>query len=74
MNSHEEERLKQMLRAAIEPVGAGAEPARDLWPAMLARMTVVAPRMPWYDWALAGSVAVLAAFFPASIPLLLYYL
>jgi hypothetical protein len=52
---------------------------RDLWPAMLRRMDrTAAPAFgfnwAWFDAALAIGVATLAAFFPVSIPLLLYYL
>ena len=31
-------------------------------------------RVPWFDWALAGGLALLLAAFPAWIPVLLYYL
>jgi hypothetical protein len=30
--------------------------------------------VPWFDWALAGGVALLAVAFPAAVPVLLYYL
>lgn len=31
-------------------------------------------RVPWFDWALAGGLALLLAAFPAWIPVVLYYL
>jgi hypothetical protein len=73
MNAHDEERMKQLLRKAMPPVGE-AEPARDLWPAMLRRLDAKADAPPWFDWALLGGLVVFAAFFPASIPVFLYYL
>ncbi len=76
-----EDRIKQMLKRSLPPVGSGAEPARDLWPALLSKLdedTAAAPRVafaiPWLDWALLGGLVVFAASFPATIPLFLYYL
>jgi hypothetical protein len=31
-------------------------------------------QVPWFDWALLAGLVGLAAFFPASIPVFLYYL
>jgi len=31
-------------------------------------------RVPWFDWARAGGLALLLAVVPAAIPVLLYYL
>src|SRR5438477_594044 len=51
-----------------------------LWPAMLRRLRAESVpagaklRVPWFDWALAGGLALLLAVFPAAIPVLLYYL
>jgi hypothetical protein len=80
MNTHQQERMKQALRQAMPPVAASTEPTPDLWPAMLRRMKEHAgavpwlTSIPWYDWCLLGSLAALLVVFPASIPLLLYYL
>ena len=79
MNAHEEDRMKQMLREALPPVDPDAEPGRDLWPDVLRRLDAqpaAASRSGWvwFDFALLAGLAVLAVSFPASIPLLLYYL
>ena len=73
MNTHDEERLKKLLREALPPVGADAEPRRDLWPAMLRKLDET-QTPPWFDWALLGGAAVMAVAFPAWIPVILYYL
>jgi hypothetical protein len=73
MNTHEEERLKQWLKAAL-PAAQDAEPSRDLWPAVLRRIGEEPAAPPWFDWALAGGLAAMAIFFPSAIPVLLYYL
>jgi len=79
MSAHDENRIEHLLRQALPPVDAEPGPSRDLWPAMLRRMdSNAAPqqrsRWVWFDWALVAGLAVVAAAFPASIPLLLYYL
>jgi hypothetical protein len=73
MNSQEEERLKAILKATL-PAVEDVEPRRDLWPAVLRRLDAQPTAPPWFDWALAGGLATLAIFFPAAIPVLLYYL
>ena len=71
--------LSAVLRAALPPVDGETGP-RDLWPQMQARLrdeteAVAGLRsVPWFDWALAGGVAVFAVAFPAAVPVLLYYL
>jgi hypothetical protein len=79
MNAHDEDRLKKLLRQALPPVEADAEPGRDLWPAMLRRLDARPAAPPlrswaWFDAALLAGLAVFAAFLPASIPVFLYYL
>ena len=80
MNAHEQDHIKKLLQEALPPVNDAA-PDRDLWPAMLRRFDeeAVTPVQPgfnwaWFDGALAAGLALLVASFPASIPLLLYYL
>lgn len=68
------ERMERLLRASVERVDAAAEPSHDLWPAMLRRMEQKPVVTAWFDWALAGGVAVFALAFPAAIPVFLYYL
>ena len=79
MSRHDEERMKQTLRAALPRVEADAEPGIDLWPAVLRRLdeerpAPAGPRWVWFDGALLAGLAILAVAFPASIPLLVYYL
>ena len=79
MSTHDEERIKNLLRQALPPVDAEPEPERDLWPAVFCRLDSQAVAQPrsrwvWFDWALAAGLTVVAVSFPASIPLLLYYL
>jgi hypothetical protein len=74
MNEHEQDRMKRLLQQALPPVVGDAEPSRDLWPATLRRLSASAAVPPWFDWALLAGLVGLAAFFPASIPVLLYYL
>ena len=74
MNGHDEDRLKKLLQEALPPVDGDAGPERDLWPAVLRRMDAQPAAPPWFDWALLAGLVGLAAFFPASIPVLLYYL
>jgi len=54
----------------VEPTG----PARDLWPAVQRRLDAQPAVPPWFDWALLAGLVAFAAFVPASIPVLLYYL
>lgn len=81
MNAHEEDRIRQLLKQAISPMDADAEPQRDLWPAVLKRLdeqtapaVVTRSQWVWLDVALLAGLAILGASFPATIPLLLYYL
>jgi hypothetical protein len=74
MNTPDQDRLKKLLQQALPPVEPAPEPARDLWPAVLRRLDTRPATMPWFDWALLAGLAALAAFFPASIPMFLYYL
>jgi anti-sigma factor RsiW len=73
MNTYDEDRMKHLLRQALPPVG-DAEPPHDLWPAMMLRLDARPASPPWFDWALAGALAVFVIAFPVSIPVFLYYL
>jgi len=55
-------------------VSLAPEPSRDLWPAVLQRLGAGPVQVPWFDWALLAGLLGLGAFFPASIPVFLYYL
>lgn len=77
MNSHEEDRIKQLLHRALKPVEEGSEPAHDLWPRVLRRLDkqpAAHKGWVWFDCALAVGLVALIAVFPASIPVILYYL
>lgn len=74
MNTHDQDRMKKLLQQALPPVESDPEPGRDLWPGVLVRLDARPATVPWFDWALLAGLAALAAFFPASIPLFLYYL
>jgi len=81
MNEEDRSQMKKLLKQALPPVDADSGPSRDLWPAMLLRLDEepVTParagfNWAWFDGALAAGLLLLVASFPASIPLLLYYL
>ncbi len=83
MNELDQARLKKLLRDALPPVDGDSGPERDRWPAMLRRLDSesAAPvaagwawNWAWFDGALAAGLVGFAAFFPAAIPLALYYL
>jgi hypothetical protein len=82
MNKSQQDRLKNLLRTAIPRLHHELEPARDLWPAVLRRLDetpepspgLLSRPIPWFDWVLAGGLAIFVVAFPATIPLLLYYL
>jgi hypothetical protein len=76
MNEHDEEQIERLLKKSVPPISAraGAELPRDLWPAMLKRLEARPTAVPWFDWALLAAVAAWLAFFPGTIPVLLYHL
>jgi hypothetical protein len=77
MNTHDQDRIQQMIREALPPIQP-AEPGRDLWPTLLERLNarpVAALRtVPLLDWALACGLVIFLAAAPMTIPVLLYYL
>lgn len=72
MNEHEQERIGQLLKKSVAPIGV--EEGRDLWPAMLKRMEARPAAVPWFDWALFAAVVAWFALFPGTISLLVYHL
>lgn len=79
MNAHDEDGVKRLLRQSLPPVEGDAGPGHDLWPAMLRRLDArpAAPAFSgWavFDGALLAGLVGLATFFPAAIPVFLYYL
>jgi hypothetical protein len=78
MRDQEADRMTLLLKSAIPRMDDEVDLPRDLWPAMLRRMDEQSSRgadsVPWFDWALAGSLVVFAAIAPRTIPVILYYL
>lgn len=74
METNSEDRMKELLRQALPPVDVDAGPRRDLWPLALKRLDARPAILPWFDWALLAGLLALAALFPATIPVFLYYL
>jgi hypothetical protein len=78
MRDQEADRMTLLLKSAIPRMDDEVDLPRDLWPAMLRRMDEPSARgvasVPWFDWALAGSLVVFAAIAPRTIPVILYYL
>jgi hypothetical protein len=74
MNENDELRMKKLLQQVLPPVASDSEPGRDLWPAVLRRLDARPAALSWFDWALVAGLIAFAAFFPASIPVFLYYL
>jgi|HubBroStandDraft_5_1064220.scaffolds.fasta_scaffold141326_2 hypothetical protein len=71
---HGSNRVEQLLKKSLPRVDNLAGPVRDLWPVVQGRMEQKTFASPWFDWALAGGVAVFALVFPVAIPVFLYYL
>jgi hypothetical protein len=68
-----DEKLHGLVKRSLGPM-ADTELKRDLWPRIEARLEAPAARVPWWDWALAGAVALSLLLFPAAIPAVLYQL
>jgi hypothetical protein len=73
MSDRELKELRKKLREAI-PSLHQPELSRDLWPALLQKMSEPRVRVPWFDWLLATLAAAVLIFFPGAIPALLYHL
>ncbi len=73
MNERNDEKLRELLRSAIEPV-ADTELKQDLWPRMLRKLDETTIRASWFDWALIALLPVWFFLFPEVIPTLLYHL
>ncbi len=73
MSDLEFKELGKKLREAMPPLRQ-PELRRDLWPALLQKMSEPRIRIPWFDWALAALAAAILIFSPGAIPALLYHL
>jgi hypothetical protein len=74
MNSDQDVRMKTLLQQALPRVEGQPEPEHDLWPAVLRKMDARPAPPPLVDWALVAGLVAFVGFFPAAIPVLLYYL
>ena len=73
MNEREIEEIKKLLKREMMPVGQ-AKLRRDLWPAMLERLSRGVVHVPWWDWVLLAGTGLALWFFPGMVPALLYHL
>ena len=74
MGEQDVRKIKELLKkAGVQPL-EDAEPRRDLWPAMRARLIEKVVRVPWWDWVLLAGASLSLWFFPAILPALLYHL
>jgi hypothetical protein len=72
MTEQDHDDIRRLLEDALPPVDA--ELRRDLWPAMSRTLEVRAPRLVWYDWALAGLAGGVLVAFPDLVLVLVYHL
>lgn len=72
MQEQDDEKVREALKLAFAT--ADRELGRDLWPLMLRRMDTTTRVVPWYDLALAGTLAGVFVFFPKLVLLLAYHL
>ena len=73
MSDREMEEMKKLAKEALPPM-RDAELARDLWPAMLERLSTQRRGMPWWDWVLLAGASAGIWFAPGVIPAFLYHL
>lgn len=78
MKKRNEEDIRKLLHEALPQAHSGDGPSRDLWPTVLRRMDeqtpAERPALEWLDGALLAGLIVFAAMFPATVPVILYYL
>jgi len=72
MTDQQQDDIRRALKQAFPPVRADLQ--RDLWPAMLRKLDTQAPRVAWFDWALAGLVGGVVLAVPDLVLLLIYHL
>ena len=73
MSEQEVDEMKKLLKSAVKSASE-TELSRDLWPAMLARMSRQDVKVPWWDWVLLAGASLALWFFPGIVPALLYHL
>jgi hypothetical protein len=69
---HDHDDIRQALKEVLPPTDTDLR--RDLWPAMQRKLRAQEPRVPWYDWALAGIVGGVIVVFPNLFLVLVYHL
>jgi hypothetical protein len=72
MHEQDHKEVRAALQRAFPPVDP--ELRRDLWPSMVRRLEMPRVVVPWYDWALAATLAAVFIFFPKLVLLLAYHL
>lgn len=72
MTEHEDRQIRDALKQFFPTINT--ELGRDLWPEVLRRLDARKARVPWYDWALVGSSAVMFLVFPRLVLLFAYHL
>jgi hypothetical protein len=68
------EEVRMALQSAFPATDKDTELQRDLWPVLLRRMETPAATVPWYDWVLAGALALALVFFPKIALLFAYHM
>ena len=74
MKELNEVEVGKLLKEALPQTGE--QLSCDLWPQMLRRMdeSSLTRKVPWFDWALIGTLIAFGFAFPGLIPVLLYHL
>ena len=72
MTDNDDQQIREALKQSFPPVKT--ELRRDLWPDVLRKVDARQVGVPWYDWALVGSSAVMFLAFPRLVLVFAYYL
>jgi hypothetical protein len=72
MSEQDHDDVRRLLQQALPPMERRL--ARDLWPSMARRLDAPAPRIAWYDWALAGLASAALVAVPDLVLVLVYHL
>lgn len=73
MNESNDEKLVELLRKAMGPLGE-SKLERDLWPKLLRKLDERQFRLVWFEWALIALLALWLILWPEVIPMLFYHL
>ena len=72
MTEHNDREIREALKQSFPSVNT--ELRRDLWPNVLRKLDLRPVRVPWYDWALVSSSAVMFLAFPRLVLVFAYHL